>query len=554
MSSKPPSIGESDRLALVINDLLDEAVKTVIKDMVAAAPPVTSTSGMKIGMRNPMRAAWDLIRGGDGGAAVRLPVGGDSEVLTVVAGEVVWSAPALGTTSLIVQEGDSTVEATATILDFDASDFNVSSSPSGEANVSLAYGTSAGTPAEGDHTHTAYDVAATVHAATSKTTPVDADELALVDSAASFALKKLTWANLKATVKTYFDTLYAAIGHSHTGVYQPLDADLTSIAALGDPNADRILFWDDSATDWAYLAPGSGLVITATTIDATASGIVVQEGDSTVAASATTMDFDASDFNVTESPSGEANIALAYGSAAGTPAEGNHTHGASSLTVQGTDHLIERTAEAVAMPGSGTMQVSGGMGTALTSGSATDVPDADGKWCSMTTSTTISNGVGYAGNSGNFNEFRADWLPDAIFVIKTETTALTGVRIMVGFSNDNLIYAADTPSSIYATFRYSTAADGTAFWRCISDTGTGTPQKTDTTVAVSLNTMYKLRIALTPGVATFYINGTLVATHSTKAPAGSSQLAVHCRVQNLVGGAGSARNIKLSRISVTHRP
>ncbi len=60
-------------------------------------------------------------------------------------------------------------------------------------------------------------IAPGTHAATSKTTPVDADELPLVDSAASNVLKKLTWANLKATAKTYFDTLYAPIalpGHS----------------------------------------------------------------------------------------------------------------------------------------------------------------------------------------------------------------------------------------------------------------------------------------------------------------------------------------------------
>jgi hypothetical protein len=50
--------------------------------------------------------------------------------------------------------------------------------------------------------------AAEIHAATGKTTPVDADELGIADSAASYALKKLTWANLKATLKTYFDTLY----------------------------------------------------------------------------------------------------------------------------------------------------------------------------------------------------------------------------------------------------------------------------------------------------------------------------------------------------------
>lgn len=64
---------------------------------------------------------------------------------------------------------------------------------------------------------TATSVASIVHAATSKTTPVDADELALIDSAASNVLKKLTWANLKATLKTYLDTLYIALGDKPTG-------------------------------------------------------------------------------------------------------------------------------------------------------------------------------------------------------------------------------------------------------------------------------------------------------------------------------------------------
>ncbi len=60
------------------------------------------------------------------------------------------------------------------------------------------------------------DVAGAIHAAASKTTPVDADELGLADSAASFALKKLTWANLKATLKTYLDTLYVALTGNQT--------------------------------------------------------------------------------------------------------------------------------------------------------------------------------------------------------------------------------------------------------------------------------------------------------------------------------------------------
>jgi hypothetical protein len=40
----------------------------------------------------------------------------------------------------------------------------------------------------------------TVHAASSKSPPVDADELVLLDSVASYGLKKLTWANLKAAM------------------------------------------------------------------------------------------------------------------------------------------------------------------------------------------------------------------------------------------------------------------------------------------------------------------------------------------------------------------
>lgn len=66
------------------------------------------------------------------------------------------------------------------------------------------------------------DVATQINDSTSKTTPVDADLLGIVDSAASNILKKLSWSNLKATLKTYFDSLYAAISHSHSA------SDITS--------------------------------------------------------------------------------------------------------------------------------------------------------------------------------------------------------------------------------------------------------------------------------------------------------------------------------------
>lgn len=52
----------------------------------------------------------------------------------------------------------------------------------------------------------------------SKATPVDADNAVLLDSAASGIAKKLSWANIKATLKTYFDTLYQAVLVSGTNI------------------------------------------------------------------------------------------------------------------------------------------------------------------------------------------------------------------------------------------------------------------------------------------------------------------------------------------------
>jgi hypothetical protein len=51
-------------------------------------------------------------------------------------------------------------------------------------------------------------VGSLINGAAEKTTPVDADMLGLMDSAASNVLKKLSWSSIKARLKAYFDTLY----------------------------------------------------------------------------------------------------------------------------------------------------------------------------------------------------------------------------------------------------------------------------------------------------------------------------------------------------------
>lgn len=98
------------------------------------------------------------------------------------------------------------------LTDFAAKDALLSGNPS-----KLLRGTEIG--AEFDAIESAMAVAEAVNitapiiaASTSKTTPVDADVLPILDSAAANILKKVTWTNIKATLKTYFDTLYATAG------------------------------------------------------------------------------------------------------------------------------------------------------------------------------------------------------------------------------------------------------------------------------------------------------------------------------------------------------
>lgn len=112
-----------------------------------------------------------------------------------------------------------------------------------------------------------------IHAASGKTTPVDADELGILDSAAGYALKVLTWANLKATLKTYLDTLYAKIG---------------AITGSGLTMATGKLLGRSTASTGAVeeITVGSGLTLAAGTLSASgavtsvngASGVVSLNG------------------------------------------------------------------------------------------------------------------------------------------------------------------------------------------------------------------------------------------------------------------------------------
>jgi hypothetical protein len=114
---------------------------------------------------------------------------------------------------------------------------------------------------------------ALINGATAKTTPVDADFIGLMDSAASNILKKLSWLNVKATLKTYFDTLYQAVGTYLVASNNLSDLTNTSTARtnLGLDNRSAVLA--ETATDGTVSSGtsstySSGVLITPAMIDA----------------------------------------------------------------------------------------------------------------------------------------------------------------------------------------------------------------------------------------------------------------------------------------------
>ena len=85
-------------------------------------------------------------------------------------------------------------------------------------------------------------------------------ELNILDGVTATAseLNILDGATLTVTELNYVD-----------GVTSAIQTQLNAkVAVLADPGADRIRFWDDSAGAEAYLTPGTGLIITGTTMTA----------------------------------------------------------------------------------------------------------------------------------------------------------------------------------------------------------------------------------------------------------------------------------------------
>ena len=123
-------------------------------------------------------------------------------------------------------------------------------------------------------------------------------------------------------------------------------SDTMSFAVISDTSTQRVLVNKAGGTAVGprreiNFVEGSGMTVTVAddpannriniTLSSSGGGggggsLDVKEGNSGVVAAATAIDFDASDFNIADAGGGRATISLNYGTAADTPAAGDHVH------------------------------------------------------------------------------------------------------------------------------------------------------------------------------------------------------------------------------------
>jgi hypothetical protein len=179
----------------------------------------------------------------------------------------------------------------------------------------------------------------------------------------------------------------------------------------------------------------------------------------------------------------------------------------------------------------------------------TSADDATGRWANHATGAVSGNASGI---STTATITRPDWTSDSVFRVKLGAAAdLLAVRKWVGLWSvvPATMDASATPAAHLAAFRYDTAADGTAFWRCVTAAGTATQTVTVCTGvgAIAAATAYDMRIRLLGTAVEFYINDSLMARHTTNLPVATGMLGFGVRVATLAAGA---KSIKWGRVSI----
>jgi hypothetical protein len=176
--------------------------------------------------------------------------------------------------------------------------------------------------------------------------------------------------------------------------------------------------------------------------------------------------------------------------------------------------------------------------TVNTPGAAAAVHDdssGNGQFIEYATTAVIDSDAGWL--SSAFTQTRRSYRCSYNAWIKTGGS-IANVRIWVGMFSATPMASAD-PVISAAGFRYDTVADGTVFWRTYTNDDTTTGTVTTTTTAIAADTTYRLGIVVDSASTTvrFYINGILVATHTTDLPVTTNSLSHIEQVRTLAAAS-----------------
>jgi hypothetical protein len=116
----------------------------------------------------------------------------------------------------------------------------------------------------GDETTTR--IGTLISGATAKTTPAANDMVALMDSAASNVVKKISWTNIKAAIKAYTDTLYIAVANAYV---HPTADGSKHVPETGTTNENKALIAGATA---GVMAWGAVPAVSTTSVISSGSG------------------------------------------------------------------------------------------------------------------------------------------------------------------------------------------------------------------------------------------------------------------------------------------
>ena len=107
------------------------------------------------------------------------------------------------------------------------------------------------------------ELATILFAKTAKTTPVDADTVSFTDSAASNVLKKVTWANVKVTLKAYIDSMTSTFTNKRLN---PRTASSTTATTLTPVLSTANIFFRTTQTSTLTINAPTGTPVIGETI------------------------------------------------------------------------------------------------------------------------------------------------------------------------------------------------------------------------------------------------------------------------------------------------